>query len=317
MHCFKRLGERVMARTLERQVVELHVRVALLNRFTQLGRPTTVPLAAMVWLRLGLGSSHAAFDLCNKAVLDVKHITLYSIYFSKSSSGIAPMSQWLFPTPYCLFVRLSIRRERFVMFKQLAGKVATAYQQHSRRMRWMAYGTVAGPANYVYIMMPLIDLGEMDHIPSLDLVLTEVYGTEGAHLLEKFQECVLNMDTFVLNRVNDQTDPVERAQPPAFLYYLMLHAQPSRMGQLLKNLQQVGAANSGKPLFFYNTFAGPIRFHAFTMGETIGELGNVATLEQRVVQHHGEEEGRRVIERIHDSLVDVDVSILRYIAHLG
>lgn len=47
MHCFKRLGERVMARTFERQVVELHVRVALLNRFTQLGRPTTVPVAAM------------------------------------------------------------------------------------------------------------------------------------------------------------------------------------------------------------------------------------------------------------------------------
>ena len=47
MHCFKRLGERVMARTFERQVVELHVRVALLNRFTQLGRPSTVPVAAM------------------------------------------------------------------------------------------------------------------------------------------------------------------------------------------------------------------------------------------------------------------------------
>ena len=29
MHCFKRLGERVMARTFERQVVELQVRVAL------------------------------------------------------------------------------------------------------------------------------------------------------------------------------------------------------------------------------------------------------------------------------------------------
>ncbi len=46
MHCFDRLGERVMARTFERQVVELHVRVALLNRFTQLGRPTTVSVAA-------------------------------------------------------------------------------------------------------------------------------------------------------------------------------------------------------------------------------------------------------------------------------
>jgi hypothetical protein len=51
MHGFKRLGERVMARTFERQVVgrvvALHVRVALLHRFTQLGRPTTVSVAAM------------------------------------------------------------------------------------------------------------------------------------------------------------------------------------------------------------------------------------------------------------------------------
>ena len=48
MHGFKRLGERVMARTFERQVVELHVRVAPLNRIKQFGRPTTVPVAAMV-----------------------------------------------------------------------------------------------------------------------------------------------------------------------------------------------------------------------------------------------------------------------------
>ena len=47
MHCFKRLGERAMARSFERQVVELHVRVALLNRFTQFGRPATVPVGAM------------------------------------------------------------------------------------------------------------------------------------------------------------------------------------------------------------------------------------------------------------------------------
>ena len=47
MHCFKRLGERVVARTFERQVVELPTRVALLNRLTQLGRPQTVPVAAV------------------------------------------------------------------------------------------------------------------------------------------------------------------------------------------------------------------------------------------------------------------------------
>ena len=45
MNCFKQLGERVMARTFERQVTELHIRVALLNRFSQLGRPVTVAVA--------------------------------------------------------------------------------------------------------------------------------------------------------------------------------------------------------------------------------------------------------------------------------
>jgi hypothetical protein len=47
MHCFKRLGERVMARTFERQVTELHIRVALLNRFSQLGCLVTSPLLSM------------------------------------------------------------------------------------------------------------------------------------------------------------------------------------------------------------------------------------------------------------------------------
>ena len=47
MHCFKRLVERVMARTFKRPVVELNVRMALLNRFTQLGCPATVRVVAM------------------------------------------------------------------------------------------------------------------------------------------------------------------------------------------------------------------------------------------------------------------------------
>lgn len=45
MNCFKRLGERVMVKTFGREVTELHVRVALLNRFSQLGRPVTVAVA--------------------------------------------------------------------------------------------------------------------------------------------------------------------------------------------------------------------------------------------------------------------------------
>jgi len=45
MRCFKLLGERVMARTFERQVVELQVRAAVLNRFTHLGTPVTRAVA--------------------------------------------------------------------------------------------------------------------------------------------------------------------------------------------------------------------------------------------------------------------------------
>jgi hypothetical protein len=47
MHGCIPMGERVMARTFERQVAELHVRGGLLNRFAQLGRPTTVPVSAV------------------------------------------------------------------------------------------------------------------------------------------------------------------------------------------------------------------------------------------------------------------------------
>jgi hypothetical protein len=42
MRCLKLLGERISARTFERQVSEIHIRVALLNRFTHLGTPQTV-----------------------------------------------------------------------------------------------------------------------------------------------------------------------------------------------------------------------------------------------------------------------------------
>ena len=62
----------MLYRAFERQVAQVHVRVALLNRFTQLGRPTTVPVAAMAQLRLGLGSSRTVFDLCSKAITVLK-----------------------------------------------------------------------------------------------------------------------------------------------------------------------------------------------------------------------------------------------------
>ena len=44
MRCFKLLGERIMARDFDRQVAELQVRAAVLNRFTRLGTPLTVAM---------------------------------------------------------------------------------------------------------------------------------------------------------------------------------------------------------------------------------------------------------------------------------
>ena len=41
MRCFKLLGERVMARDFDRQVAELQIRAAILNRLTALGTPQT------------------------------------------------------------------------------------------------------------------------------------------------------------------------------------------------------------------------------------------------------------------------------------
>jgi hypothetical protein len=42
MHGFKFLGQRVASRTFDRQMSELKVRAAILNRFSEIGTPTTV-----------------------------------------------------------------------------------------------------------------------------------------------------------------------------------------------------------------------------------------------------------------------------------
>ena len=45
MHCVKLLGQRLMARDFDRQVAEIHVRVAVLNGYTALGTPVTKAVA--------------------------------------------------------------------------------------------------------------------------------------------------------------------------------------------------------------------------------------------------------------------------------
>ena len=45
MNGIKKLGERVMPRTFERQLNEMHIRAAILHRFTELGLPQTAAAA--------------------------------------------------------------------------------------------------------------------------------------------------------------------------------------------------------------------------------------------------------------------------------
>ena len=44
MHCVKLMGQSLMARDFDRQVAEIQVRIAILNRYTALGIPVTVPV---------------------------------------------------------------------------------------------------------------------------------------------------------------------------------------------------------------------------------------------------------------------------------
>jgi len=44
MHCVKRLGQSLMAQVFDRQVAEVQIRIAVLNRYTTLGIPVTEPV---------------------------------------------------------------------------------------------------------------------------------------------------------------------------------------------------------------------------------------------------------------------------------
>jgi hypothetical protein len=41
MHCIKLLGDKLCSMNFDSQVSEFHTRVAILNKFTELGRPLT------------------------------------------------------------------------------------------------------------------------------------------------------------------------------------------------------------------------------------------------------------------------------------
>ena len=64
MRGFKLLGERVMARDFDRQVAELQIRAAILNRFTPLG---TLQTQRVGCVRSTEEKARPEFDLCNRA----------------------------------------------------------------------------------------------------------------------------------------------------------------------------------------------------------------------------------------------------------
>ena len=64
MNCVKLLGQRLMSRQFDRQVAEVQIRVAVLNRFTALGIPMTVAAGGVC---PGKGGLRSPADLSNSA----------------------------------------------------------------------------------------------------------------------------------------------------------------------------------------------------------------------------------------------------------
>ena len=63
MHCVKLRGQRLMARDFDRQVAELHVRIAVLNGYAALGIPVTEVVGKV---RPRKGAVGPSADLCNR-----------------------------------------------------------------------------------------------------------------------------------------------------------------------------------------------------------------------------------------------------------
>ena len=68
MHYMKLLGQSLMARDFERQVAEIQIRIAVLNRYNALGIPVTEPTAQCIsnaWKRWPVGDYLYPSDACN------------------------------------------------------------------------------------------------------------------------------------------------------------------------------------------------------------------------------------------------------------
>lgn len=227
------------------------------------------------------------------------------------------MTTWTFPTPYCLLVRASVRHDRFNDFKAAAGRIAAAYHQHPTSRPWAAYATVAGPALYAYVLIPLSSMTDIDAIAPLDQVMTDIYGADAAADINRFRESVLDMGTSVLNSIALDMAPVDMsARPPEFLYYVNLVPNPAKAGRFTRALKLAASAQPrDRAWFVYGTFAGINRIHGFAPGTSIGALESITSMEEMVTRNYGNELAADILADLQDGIVSVESSILRCLGY--
>jgi hypothetical protein len=226
------------------------------------------------------------------------------------------MMTWSFPTPYGLFTRIRVKHDRLEAFKKAAARVAAAFHEHRTSRPWTAYSTVAGPGMYVYTLLPLRDLGDLDGMETLDTVMRDVYGEEGEADLRVFRDAIADIDTSVLAGVDFNQPPLEiGATPPQYVFYASITLYPGRLEEFMAALRHVAAAQPADSRWItYGTFAGRSSMHGFVVGDTIADLKKISLIERLTVEALGEESGRYMAD-IRGAIATMESSILRYVGH--
>ena len=225
--------------------------------------------------------------------------------------------QWQFQNPYCLFVRTSVRRERYSVFKELAASVAYAYRQHSSRVPWSAYATVAGPSLQAFILVPLENLRDIDSVTSMERVMVDVYGDTGRQTMAQFQDCVLDMGVSVLNRISPESAPSPRTEPPQFLYYANLDVRPAYVSAFVESVGGGAVLDAQNPFTLFGTFAGQTRLHGFMAGNSLADLAAAEPIQRRFISGLASEGEAPVSMQHSDALLASETSSLSYIGHQG
>ncbi len=75
MRCFKAFGKRIMARDPDRQTAEIHIHIALMNRFNAPGTAEIVRAQSRQW---GKGKACLKHGFCNNATCEKERTALGS-----------------------------------------------------------------------------------------------------------------------------------------------------------------------------------------------------------------------------------------------